>query len=129
MAMPESLDAYHEQFKTIVLQHIFTSLDPSEWTRLRSLGNGPRPFGPGLIYASEATPEMLLAKAVCEDGISIEETLTSSKFKASAVEIGQIEGQPVYYVNKEGIYLWGLDPREGYTLNFWVTHPAYPPGW
>jgi hypothetical protein len=66
--------------------------------------------------------------AISVDSISVQETLVPS-FKAKAVQIDFIEGRPVYYVNGQGIYLWGLEPVSGLSLMFWTTHPAYPPSW
>lgn len=76
----------------------------------------------------KSSPASLLDAAVSEESISVQEMLIPA-LKAKAKEIGQIEGQPVLYIQGEGIYLWGLDPASGITLTFWTTYPAYPPIW
>lgn len=125
----ESLNAYREPFKAAVLKHIQETLGAGEWERLRSMAaNRNRFVNRSDTEDLEATPEELLNVALSEDGISVEQTLVPF-FKAKAVQIDQIEGQPVYYVDGQGIYIWGLEPANGLTLMFWVTHPAYPPRW
>lgn len=125
----ENLDAYRAPFKAAVLKHIHESLDADEWARLRSMAANRSRFVDRNDTADlEASPEKLLDAALSEDSISVQQTLVPA-FKANAVEIGQIEGQPVYYVDGQGMYLWGLEPVNGLTLMFWATHPAYPPSW
>lgn len=125
----ENLDAYRASFKAAVLRHIQESLDSEEWAWLRSMAANRSRFVDRNDTADlEATPEKLFDVALSEDSISVQETLVPS-FKAKAVQIEQIEGQPVYYVKGKGIYLWGLTPDSCPTLMFWATHPAYPPGW
>jgi|ThiBio_inoc_biof_1041523.scaffolds.fasta_scaffold00229_8 hypothetical protein len=127
--MRQSLDAYREPFKAVVLQHIRKSMPAAEWARLRALASDRRRcVDRSFKIDPDASPAALLDAALCEDSISVDETLVAA-FKARAVEVGQVEGQPVRYVSGEGIYLWGLDPARGFTLSFWATYPAYPPSW
>ncbi len=76
----------------------------------------------------KASPEELIAAAVTHDGISVDEIIIP-KFRVRTDEIGTIEGAPVFYIKGEGIYFWGADRTTRATLNVWLTHPAYPPGW
>lgn len=123
------LDKYGALFTTEVLKHVKESLGADEWFRLRSMAaNRNRFVVPGDMEDLEATPEALLNVALSEDSLSVEEMLIPL-FKASAVQIGQIEGQSVWYVGGRGIYAWGLEPANGLTLVCCLTHPAYPPGW
>jgi hypothetical protein len=125
----ENLDAYRVPFKAAVLKHIQESLDADEWARLRSMAANRSRFVDYNDTADlDASPERLLDAGLSEDSISVEQTLTPP-FKAKAGQIEMIEGQPVYYVNGQGIYFWGLEPANGLTLMFWATHPAYPPSW
>lgn len=127
--MKQSLDAYREPFKAVVLQHIRKSLAASEWTRFRSMASDRRRYVDQSFKGDvNATPAALLDSYLSEDSISVDETLIPA-FKAKAIEIGQVEGQPVRYISGEGIYLWGLEPSKGFTLSFWATSPAYPPSW
>jgi hypothetical protein len=123
----EDLTPYKAQFKAVVLKHIHESLGADEWERLRSFAAEPRRyFSRKLVANLEASPEMLFDEAVSEDNMSVNETLIPA-FKAT--EIGRIEDQPVYYVENQGIYVWGKQPDSRLTLMFWVTDPAYPPDW
>lgn len=127
--MKESLDAYHEPFKAVVLKHIRKTLAASEWARFRDLSaDRRRCVDRSFKVDVDASPAALLDETISEDSISVDETLVPA-FKAKAIEIGQVEGQPVRYISGEGIYLWGLEPAKGYTLSFWATYPAYPPSW
>ncbi len=125
----ESLAAYRAPFKAAVLQHIQESLGADEWSRLREFaGNERRHVERNTAFDIDALPQHLLDIAVSEDRISIQETLVH-QLKVQAVQIAEIAGQPLYYVRGQGIYCWGLDPIDGFTLSFWVTFPAYPPNW
>lgn len=127
--MKESLDAYREPFKAVVLQHLRESLPNGEWKQLRDYAEHTRQSR--LVefeFDPTATPEALLNEALSEGSISVNQTLVPN-FRAKAVEIGSIEDQPVRYIDGQGIYLWGLEPENGFSLSFWVTHPAYPPAW
>lgn len=127
--MRQSLDAYREPFKAMVLKHIRASMPAVEWARLRTLASDRKNWvDRSFKFDPEASAAVLLDAALCEDSISVDETLVPA-FRQRAVEIGQIGGQPVFYVAGAGIYLWGLDPANGFTLSFWATYPAYPPGW
>lgn len=127
--MKESLDAYREEFKLAVLNHISECLPPNEWSRLRSMAtNRARFVDPKETPNLQATPEELLEASLSEDSISVEETLAQS-FSIDAVEIARIQDKPVHYVQGQGMYIWGLHPENGYTLSFWATYPAYPPSW
>lgn len=121
---------YHEPFKAVVLEHVNEILGAEEWLNFRSMCANQRRFiNPHKDSADlDATPETLFDAACSDDGISVEKTLVPT-FKAVAVVIGQIEGQPVYYVTGQGIYLWGQQPTSNSTLSLWLTHPAYPPNW
>jgi hypothetical protein len=123
----EDTTPYKEPFKVAVLKHIHESLSPDEWERLRSLALNRNNYSSRHDKADlEATPELLLNEALSEDNISVEETLLPIY---KSVQIDEIAGQPVYYLEGEGVYLWGEQPDSIPTLTFWVAHPAYPPGW
>ncbi len=126
--MKESLDAYREPFKAVVLKHL-RRLPTDEWQRLRAFAADRSRYVDRKDTAElAATPEKLLDSALSEDSISVDETLVPA-FKAQAVEIGEVEGQPVRYITGQGIYLWGLEPKRGLSLSFWAPHPEYPPAW
>lgn len=120
------LEQYKAQFKAIVLNHMQNVLPATEWDMLRGLCQGQRvvdePARPG------ATREEVLAESLCESGMSPADIL-KGPYKALAVQIGEIEGHPVFYVQTEGYYFWGLGPDSRFTLDVTLTWPAYPPSW
>lgn len=125
-----NLDAFHAAFRAVVLAHIPT-LPPGEWERLRELSEGanrpPMPKG-SPEFAVDAPAAVLFDGALCEASTSVEDVLSTGLGK-SAVQIGEIEGAPVWYIKSAGIYLWGPAPTGEFTLQFDITYPAYPPGW
>lgn len=127
-AANQELTNYRERFKAVVLKHIRECLSTEEWQRLRQLStNHKRSPIPGDKADVDLSPEALFDVALSDDNISVREILLVSSFKP--VQIGQIEEQPVYYIEDRGIYAWGLQPGSTPILMFWITHPAYPPGW
>ena len=115
-----------DAFKLIVLTHICDHLPAAEWARLRSLAGGSGPqHAPQL--AAGAGPKELSEAAMCEDGMPLSELLNA--WGGSADEIGRLDGHPVYYFRRMGIYAWSVSPDAPSMLSIWVTHPAYPPGW
>lgn len=127
--MNESLDAYREPFKAAVCEHIRQTLLSSTWEWFRDLAKDRSRFvDPNDTSELDVSPEVLVDIALSEDSISVQETLVPG-FKEKAVEIERIDGQPLYYVEGQGIYVWGKQPDSSPTLMLWLTHPAYPPAW
>ena len=123
----EDLTPYREPFKAAVLKHIHETLSAEEWFHLRSLASNLNNIcNPHDKVDLQASPEALLEEALSEDSVSVIETLQPN---FTAVQIDEIAGQPVYYLDGMGAYLWGEQPNSIPTLSFWLTHPAYPPGW
>ena len=126
--MNRNLDVYREAFKGMVLDHITNSMPAAEWDRLRTIATNRQRCVDPSFNESASSPGALLDAALSEDSISVDEVLIPS-LKSKAIEIGQMEGQPLFYINGEGIYVWGPQPSQGLTLSFWATYPAYPPSW
>lgn len=120
------LEVNSAAFQAIVLEHV-KALPNDEWTRLRHMATDESRNSCDLDAAMpHASREQLVIGATSHDGISVDELFTP-KFKAE--EIGSIAGAPVFYIAGEGMYFWGADRTTRATLNLWLTHPAYPPGW
>lgn len=115
-----------EQFKSCVLKHITERLSPEEWVWLREQADdqvsGLMPPEPMDILAS---PQELVDRHIHEDSLRVKDIL--KVYTGSSID--EIAGQPVYYFPRTGIYLWGKSPEHGFSLSFWITHPAFPPGW
>lgn len=43
--------------------------------------------------------------------------------------IGNLDGHPILFNARAGIYAWSSVPGTGHTLQLWLSHPAYPKGW
>ncbi len=122
------LEVNSAAFQEIVLEHV-KALPSDEWARLRHMATDESRYSCDLDTAMpHASREELVIGAISHDGISVDE-LSTPKFKARAEEIGSIAGAPVFYIAGEGMYFWGADRTSRATLNLWLTHPAYPPGW
>lgn len=130
MSESEMIDKHGDAFKSIVLKHLQEQLPESEWLRLRALKNKQSPL-PQEDAKHElqavVTPEQLVKAALVDEGMPLDVLLTA--FKNTAVEIEKLEGQPVYYFEGKGIYVWAPSHDAFGHLSVWITHPAYPPGW
>ena len=116
-------------FKEIIISHINSMLPADEWARFRALSqNEARSSLRGTVAKPDATPAELVEMALTEDAMTLADALPRP-FRAAAGKVGSISGQPVYYVQGEGIYLWARDPASQTVLSVWLTHPAYPPNW
>lgn len=124
--MHESLLAHADQFRACVLLHIRNDLPQEEWVWLREQAeaqiNGFQPIDPEDI---EASPEALVEKYV--HAIELRTVDLLKVFPGHVV--GEVAGEPVHYCPKTGIYLWSKSAECLGALSFWITHPAYPPGW
>ncbi|WP_323025731.1 hypothetical protein [Castellaniella sp.] len=124
------LKPYIPKFKAIVLAHL-QKMRNEEWAYFRGCARDLPAVAVDYAVESTETRESVLNGAVSLDsGPSVEETINASqRFSANATRIGEIDGQPLYYINGTGIYLWGPTPQSPATISFWATFPAYPPGW
>lgn len=104
-----------EAFKASVLAHLKT-LPSAEWSALRALGQ------------RSLTPEQLVEEATTESYTHLIPELSVWPDQVTDLA-ARIDGQPVRYIQGQGIYLWSRRPRKGPYLTLWVTHPGYPPGW
>jgi hypothetical protein len=124
-----ALAVYQPRFKAAVLNHIQHFVDGVEWRRLRALAADSRRHVVGWEDAyAELPAEQLVDVGVSEDELSSNEVLMAWR-GSRPVEIHRIDEAPLYYVAGQGIYFWGRDPIERWTLMFWITYPSYPPKW
>jgi hypothetical protein len=119
-----------DAFAAEVLRHL-SAMPADEWTRLRTFGNNRSRFvNHDDAAMPDLTRETLVERFVSVDGMSIDDVLVP-QYKAKAIEIAQIEGRAVFYVQSEGVYV--MEELRGgpvpMTLSLWVTMPAYPPSW
>lgn len=126
---PQSADAARA-FEVEVLRHL-QAMPDAEWARLRAFGNDAHRFvNHNDVALPSLTREELVERFVSVDGCSIDDVLVPG-YREKAIQIAQIEGRPVFYVQREGVYVME-EARTGclpMTRALWVTMPAYPPTW
>ncbi|HBP6080712.1 TPA: hypothetical protein ONA81_005494 [Pseudomonas aeruginosa] len=126
--MPDDvIEPYKERFKEIVLQHMKT-LPNHEWLRLRQRALDGIDRMLNEPATPDATPEQVLAESLSSAGMAICDVI-KGKYKEASIVIGEIEGQPVYYVDGTGYYTWGRSETEWPIWDASVTFPSYPFGW
>lgn len=124
-----STQEQRDQFKALIRKHVAEVLPEEEWIWLRERAldqmAGVMPYPS--VDPTE-TPEQLIDKNVCEDnGESSDEIIAS--LGVDVTVIGFIDGYPVRYLERTGIYMWDIPPNLSFSLSFWISFPAYPPGW
>lgn len=117
-------------FATEVLRHL-QAMPDAEWARLRAFGNDARRFvNHNDVALPNLTREELVERFVSVDICSIDDVLVPG-YKEKAIQIAEIEGRALFYVQREGVYAME-EKRAGclpMTRALWVTMPAYPPTW
>jgi hypothetical protein len=123
-----NFENYLPQFKSAVLAHLASRPEAEfEAQRYLALDESRWPVGwEGKVLAI-ATPAELVEAGVTEDGISIDALLAAPRARGEA--IGEIAGQPIYFLSGLGTYAWSPAPAEPFSLVLWVSFPAYPLGW
>lgn len=119
---------YKKQFQEAVLNHIDKELGAVEWLRLRSMASNNRRWIPemGHTLNIHATAQELVEAWTVEDSASIHAVM-DPRSDPTIVEL--IDELPVFYIEGKGIYIFGETFHSAPTLSFWITHPAWPPGW
>lgn len=123
----ELIQPYKDSFKEIVLQHM-KSLPADEWRRLRQRALEGADKMLDEPATQDATPEQILAESLSSAGMGICDVI-KGRYKAAALVIGEIEGQPVYYVDGSGYYAWGRSETDWPIWDATATFPSYPFGW
>lgn len=127
MHLPK-LQCFFEDFIQGVSQHISNQLAPSEWQRLLALAQSTPSHDPELQFAAFDSIEGRIRHYAYEEQISPLEILSAPYFYQQLEIIGRIAESPLCYFRESGIYLWSPAP-DCDSLCFWLTYPAYPPGW
>ncbi|WP_157889360.1 hypothetical protein [Chromobacterium subtsugae] len=123
-----SLENFQPEFCKIVADHIQKDLNPVEWEQLLVLAQTGIPHSPELSFMAFDSIEGRVRHLSFVENISPLEMLSTPHFYQRLQVIGKLYGQPVCYYAGCGIYQWSLTPS-GDSLCFWLTYPAYPPGW
>lgn len=107
------LSKFYPSFKEIVNKHA-ESLSHAEFSLYRNIAVTA---GASLTSLSD-----LVNQAVGEVDTVFYDGLDEK------IKLEEIAGQPVYFVPGLGVYFWP-SPVIPFSLDLWLTHPAYPPGW
>ncbi|UTH75558.1 hypothetical protein [Chromobacterium sp. IIBBL 290-4] len=122
------IDRFRDKFIEIVARHIRQELDQTELENLTAQAQCNIPHTPGLHFEAFDSIENRVRHLAFEEAISPLEMLSVPYFFQRLQIIGQLHDRPVCYFKGCGIYLWSLEP-DGDSLSFWLSYPAYPPGW
>ena len=119
---------YKKQFQEAVLNHIDKELGAVEWLRLRSMAANNRRWIPemGRTLNIHATAQELVEAWTVEESATVYGVMDP---RSDPTEVGLIDDLPVYYIERKGIYIFGETIHSAPTLTFYITHPAWPPGW
>lgn len=118
-----------EKFQKIVLNHM-KSMPKNAWDKYRRLaGNDLNKIDPDERFDPNATPESIVKDSFCSCFmVPVDAT---RGMDGSLKEIGDIDGQSVFYAEGMGYYIWGPDMNSSEIveiLDISITWPAYPPG-
>lgn len=119
--------AFESEFKHAVIAHLKSKVDYATWESFREIAINGVIESP--IEGSENwTREHLVEQGVAIGSGSVAEILDAFA-TSTIVTIGTIEGEPIYFVKEQGIYVWGTSKESNDALELWISCPAYPPGW
>ncbi|WP_139167149.1 hypothetical protein [Chromobacterium sphagni] len=130
MAYPRlfPLENFRPEFCQIVSNHIRHHLNPVECEQLLALAQNSLSYAPSIRFSAFDSIEGRVRHLTSMEQISPLEILSAPGFYQRLQIIGQIQEQPVCYFMGSGIYQWSI-AADADSLIFWLTHPAYPPGW
>lgn len=103
-------NAYHE-FKSMVSAHL-EALPDSEWKRIRATTAYP-----------DWTRETLLAKGLASSNISINDLFSGEAHLPETEILGEIRGEPLFFIRERGVYIWGPSPDAAFTLDLFLSFP------
>lgn len=119
-------DGQVSEFKRQVLAHL-VSLDEDDWCRFRC---HHALMEDRWIDAAGANTELSRAELVERYVSSCNVPLqTVQSVRGEWSPIGNLDGQPILFNARAGIYVWSSVPDADHTLQLWLSHPAYPKGW
>lgn len=121
---------HFDAFKLLVNQHVTHEMSTIEYNAYReaSLNKNHSFMNASFIPNALISLKELLDIATCEEGLAVNELINSVKINEFKI-IGNIDNQPVYFLNGKGVYFWGEAPDSLPIISVWLTFPAYPPNW
>lgn len=129
-ALPMVPKAARESFKTVVSKHLQT-LPTERWEYLRAYAkkysDAPHKNLLPDEYDPDMTPERLVQECIMEVSGPLMSDYLKGVYETSALKLGDVEGNPVYYIDAGGFYVY--EHPLGYCLQIDITFPATPPNW
>ncbi|WP_347990052.1 hypothetical protein [Methylomonas sp. AM2-LC] len=111
-----------QEFCNAVLTHAKT-LSSEYWADKRTHINGIC-FEDSNNFKNISPEELIKIGNVSESSSDLDEFVISD-----GVKIGNVFGQPVYFVEKYGAYYYCGDPNGWGVLELWISGGVYPEGW
>lgn len=118
-----------DAFTQVVLGHITDTLPKEAWESFRfhqCMVN--EQMVPDVQADPDLTPEQLIKTSLCSMGNEVARIIRVYQQKNVAV-IGEVAGQPVYFIARAGYYMWAPQPESGEMFDINLCFPGYPSGW
>lgn len=118
-----------DAFAQVVLKHINNTLPEEDWKGFRfheCMVN--QQMVPGVEADPDLTPEQLIKNSFCSMGNEVAGIIRAYKKKNVSV-IGEVAGQPVYFIARAGYYMWAPQAEGGEMFDINLCFPGYPSGW
>lgn len=114
------------EFKCQVLAHL-NSLDEHKWElfRYQHAVMEDRWIDAAGVN-TELSRDELVEQYVSSCNVPLQ---TVRSVRGEWLPIGNLDGQPILFNARAGIYAWSFVPDADHTLQLWLSHPAYPKGW
>lgn len=117
------------QFETLVLAHVEKYVPHAAWLKFRELAASPdsKKVDRLATGADNLTPRELIIGGSSTGTISVNDFLVAYEGEAAPIIIGHIDDAPIYFWQDKGMYIWSLSGDGPWSLDIWLSYPAYPP--
>lgn len=113
-------------FRRVVLRHLLREVSPVDFQHFRVLALDRSRWVDASLWAESAVAGrvVLVSRAVARSTMPLRVLLESL---GPGDVIGSVVNADVYYWPHAGIY--ACADQHDYSIDLWLTAPAYPPGW
>lgn len=138
----EELEPFIPQFKQLVHQHVLAAGEAGDpdWVLCRAHAiarerwvEDERKARRGAAADDAATPAEVVERSLQITSLAADEIviyyLTGARDEYLPIELASLDGAPVLYIQRTGVYLWSPNSTEPATLMCWLSWPSYPPDW
>lgn len=124
----QSIRPFEGDFCSVVTNHV-KALPAGELQRLRQYAlDGATPWIDEPAVDAASAEDLVKLSLRGHSDLSIDQLLKWGAARGLEV-VGEVGGQPVYYVDGTGLYAWGLARTTGPVWEVTLTFPSYPPSW